>query len=92
VEKWASQNVNNSHITPPFESNSELKQIILDDMIREGKRHGLMSYEQVKIIEFVNEPFAVENGLLTPTFKMRRYAIEKEYKKLFEKIYNNAKD
>jgi long-chain acyl-CoA synthetase len=61
-------------------------------MIHEGKKHGLMSYEQVKIIEFVNEPFTVEDGLLTPTFKVRRYAIEKKYKELFQKLYKNAQD
>ena len=50
-----------------------------------------MSYEQVKAIEFIKEPFTAENGLLTPTFKLRRYAIEKKYKTLFDKIYKNAK-
>jgi long-chain acyl-CoA synthetase len=92
VKKWTSENGNNSHITIPYESSTELKQIVLDDMTREGKKSGLMSYEQVKIIEFVKEPFTVENGLLTPTFKARRYAIEKKYKELFQKIYKNAKD
>ncbi len=90
MKKWTSQNVNNSHITPPFESCTELKQIILDDMKREGRKRDLMSYEQVKVIEFINEPFTIENGLLTPTFKVRRYAIEKKYKKLFEKIYKSV--
>jgi long-chain acyl-CoA synthetase len=56
-------------------------------MIREGKRRGLMSYEQVKAIEFITEPFTIENGLLTPTFKARRFAVEKKYKDLFHKIY-----
>jgi long-chain acyl-CoA synthetase len=77
------QNGNNIH---------ELKQIVLDDMIQEGKKRGLMSYEQVKIIEFIKEPFTIENGLLTPTFKARRFAVEKKYKVLFEKIYKHAKE
>jgi long-chain acyl-CoA synthetase len=60
-------------------------------MIREGKRRGLMSYEQVKAIEFIKEPFTMENGLLTPTFKARRYAVEKKYKELFQSIYKSVK-
>ena len=60
-------------------------------MIREGKRRGLMSYEQVKAVDFIKEPFTIENGLLTPTFKARRYAVEKKYKELFENIYKSAK-
>jgi long-chain acyl-CoA synthetase len=63
---------------------------VLDDMIREGKRRGLMSYEQVKVIELIKEPFTIENGLLTPTLKARRYAIEKKYKELFESIYKSV--
>ncbi len=59
-------------------------------MIREGKRRGLMSFEQVKRIEFIKESFTIENGLLTPTFKSRRYAVEKKYKELFQKIYKSV--
>jgi hypothetical protein len=46
MKKWSSENSNNTHVI----SSNELKQIVLDDMIREGQKHGLMSYEQVKII------------------------------------------
>jgi long-chain acyl-CoA synthetase len=92
VKKWASQNGNSSHITIPFQSSTELKQIVLDDIINEGKKRGLMSYEQVKVIEFIKEPFTIENGLLTPTFKARRFAVEKKYKELFQKIYKNTKN
>jgi long-chain acyl-CoA synthetase len=88
MKKWSSENSNNTHVI----SSNELKQIVLDDMIREGQKHGLMSYEQVKIIEFIKEPFTIENGLLTPTFKARRFAVEKKYKDLFEKIYRTTKD
>ena len=69
---------------------AKLKRAVLDDMTREGKRRGLMSYEQVKAIDFIREPFTIENGLLTPTFKSRRYAVEKKYKELFGKIYKSV--
>lgn len=92
VKKWASQNGNSIDTAPSRECSIKLKQIVLGDMIREGKKQDLMSYEQVKTIEFINEPFTVEEGLLTPTLKLRRYAIEKKYKNLFQKLYKNAKD
>ncbi len=83
VKKWNEKNNNNA------QSNTEdtLKETVLNDMIREGKKRGLMSYEQVKAIEFIKEPFTVENGLLTPTFKSRRFAVEKKYKELFMNLY-----
>ena len=88
VNKWLEKDENN--VQP--NNQEKLKEIVLNDMIREGKKRGLMPYEQVKVIEFIKEPFTIENGLLTPTFKARRYAIEKKYKELFQKIYKNMKD
>ena len=91
VKKWSLQTGNHVQISIPYESSNDLKQIVLDDMTHEGKRRDLMPYEQVKIIEFIKDPFTVENGLLTPTFKARRFAIEKKYRTLFEKIYKIAR-
>ncbi|CAF0850806.1 unnamed protein product [Rotaria sp. Silwood1] len=91
VKQWAKNEGYNVETIMSSELNAKLKQIVLDDMIREGKKRGLMSYEQVKAIEFIKESFTIENGLLTPTFKSRRYAVEKKYKELFQTIYKNAK-
>ncbi len=91
VKKWAAIEGNNVQTIVSPESDAKLKQTVLDDMTREGKKRGLMSYEQVKAIEFIKEPFTIENGLLTPTFKARRYAVEKKYKELFQKVYKNIK-
>ena len=91
VKKWAaSQGVEAQ--TPSGEWNPKLKQVVLEDMSIEGKRRGLMSYEQVKGIEFIKEPFTIENGLLTPTLKARRFALEKKYKDVFQKIYETTKN
>ena len=87
VKKWAATE---GHHVQASEPDEKLKQIVLDDMTREGKKRGLMSYEQVKNIEFIKEPFTIENGLLTPTFKARRYAVEKKYKDVFVKMYKSA--
>ncbi|CAF0796736.1 unnamed protein product [Rotaria sp. Silwood1] len=91
VKQWAKNEGYNVETPMSSELNAKLKQTVLDDMIREGKRRGLMSYEQVKAIDFIKEPFTIENGLLTPTLKARRYAVEKKYKELFQKIYQNTR-
>ena len=86
IKKWGDKNNNNAQSTTP----EKLKEIVLDDMIREGRKRGLMSYEQVKAIELIKEPFTIENGLLTPTYKSRRFAVEKKYKEHFLILYKNT--
>ena len=36
----------------------------------------------------INKQFSIENGFMTPTLKLKRYKIIKEYKKDLEKLYN----
>ena len=91
VKQWAMREGYDNQTVVGSKMNNKLKQVILDDLTVEGKKRGLMSFEQVKTIEFIQEPFTIENGLLTPTFKSRRYAIEKKYKSFFQTIYKNAK-
>ncbi|CAF5165455.1 unnamed protein product, partial [Rotaria magnacalcarata] len=87
VQKWAAENDNDSIVLDTDESKRQLTEIVLKDMIEKGKERDLMSFEQVKVITIITEPFTIENGLLTPTFKARRYAVEKKYKPLFDELY-----
>lgn len=86
MKKWT-EKVENRQIA---NDEQKLREFILNDMLREGKKRGLMSYEQVKTIEIIKEPFTIENGLLTPTFKSRRFAVEKKYKDLFLDLYKRV--
>ncbi|MBW6431666.1 long-chain fatty acid--CoA ligase [Patescibacteria group bacterium] len=45
------------------------------------------TYEQIKKFVIINDPFSVENGMLTPTLKLRRQKIEEVYQKEIESIY-----
>ncbi len=88
MKKWAEKEENQAI----FNDEKKLKELILSEMIREGKKRDLMTYEQVKVIEIIKEPFTVENGLLTPTFKSRRFAVEKKYKDLLLSLYKRVED
>ncbi len=46
-------------------------------------------YEQVKSFALLAEPFTIENGLLTPTLKVRRNEIIKKYQDLIESLYKD---
>ena len=44
-------------------------------------------WEQIKKWTLVAEPLAVESGMMTPTFKLRRGAVEKRFHDQIEKMY-----
>jgi long-chain acyl-CoA synthetase len=64
-------------------SEDEIKTAIRDDLRK------LAAEMQLPIgnCAFINEPFTVENGLLTPTLKIKREAIVKQYKAQIEALF-----
>ena len=43
--------------------------------------------EKIKKYFVVKKQFTIENGLMTPTLKLKRYKIIQEYKSKLEKLY-----
>ena len=48
---------------------------------------NLSKIENVKKFFVIKEKFSIENGMLTPTLKLKRYKIVTKYKNEFEKLY-----
>ena len=48
---------------------------------------NLPKIEKIKKYFVINEQFSIENGMLTPTLKLKRYKIIQKYKNEFEKLY-----
>lgn len=57
-----------------------IKKMIMEDMRAVGKSLGLHGFEQVRDIILDSEEFTLENGLMTPTFKLKRPQTLKKYK------------
>ena len=49
---------------------------------------NLSKIENIKKFFVINEKFSIENGMLTPTLKLKRYKIINKYKNNFENLYN----
>jgi long-chain acyl-CoA synthetase len=58
---------------------------------REFKRYsrGAAAHEKVRGFRLIDDPFSVDNELLTPTMKPRRKAIEKRYADLINEMYTS---
>ncbi|MFO7675249.1 MAG: long-chain fatty acid--CoA ligase [bacterium] len=59
---------------------------LYDDEIRHILA-GFAQYEQVRAFRLIPEPFTVENGLMTPTLKLRRPRVELAYRDEIERMY-----
>jgi len=53
----------------------------------ENINKNLSRIENIKKFFITNEKFSIENGMLTPTLKLKRYKIVQKYKNEFEKLY-----
>ena len=62
-------------------TDEEIKQEI------EKTNKKLSKIENIKKFFTINEKFSIENGMLTPTLKLKRFKIIQKYKNLFEKLY-----
>ena len=61
------------------------EQKIKDEIEKTNKK--LSKIENIKKFFTINEKFSIENGMLTPTLKLKRYKIITKYKKDFENLY-----
>lgn len=91
VKSWASKNGKNFGTSPKeISGNDELKELLKDEIEILNKKLG--NWEQIKKIELTPEIWGVENGLLTPTLKLKRKVIREHYKDLYEKMYGKKED
>jgi len=75
----------------PFADRGELcrREDVISFMLAEVNRStpDLASYERIKKIALLDREFAVASGEVTPTLKVRRTIVEKEYKSLIDSLY-----
>ena len=50
--------------------------------------NNLTLVEKIKKFHLINENFSIENGLLTPTMKVKRNKVIVKYKSILENFYN----
>ena len=71
-------------IVPSKEFLSEKEKI---NKVVENINKKLTLAEKIKKIQLIDENFSIENGLLTPTMKVKRKKVTEKYKNELEKLY-----
>ena len=57
------------------------------DKIVSDINNNLTVVEKIKKFHLINENFSIENGLLTPTMKVKRNKVTLKYKNILENFY-----
>jgi long-chain acyl-CoA synthetase len=90
LEKWAREN------GVSFSSRQQLiadpKIVTLYAGIVAEVNRGLARFEKLKKILLVADEFTANDGTLTPTFKLRRKAVEERYRKEIDDLYSEAEE
>ena len=76
-------------IVPSNEFNEQKEKI--NEIINEINKN-LTQVEKIKKFHLINENFSIENGLLTPTMKVKRNKVIVKYKNILENLYKNNKN
>ena len=88
LEEWAQANEVSFSSRKELIANPRVK-AVYENIVAEVNR-GLARYETLKKILLIPEEFSANDGTLTPTFKLRRRAIEERYRKEIDDLYREA--
>ncbi len=68
---------------------TEEVQRVFDQLFRSYSRTAA-AHEKIRGFRLVNEPFSIENGMMTPTMKLKRKVIKANYGELIDSMYANV--
>jgi long-chain acyl-CoA synthetase len=88
LEEWAGEN--EIAFTSRAELIAEPKVQALYEAIVGGINGNLARFEKLKRVLLVADEFTADNGVLTPTMKLRRRVIEERYRKQIDDLYAQA--
>jgi len=88
IENWANQHGLDGLSYEALLEDSRVKKAVMEDVNKLGKAAGLKSFELIKEVKLYAEPWTVENGLLTPTFKTKRPQMVLKFQADIQNMYS----
>lgn len=87
---WAKQNLNTNDLSgPALCANPAVHKFIMQEIMTQAKNAKLRGFELVKAVHLEHEEFSMANGLITPTFKLKRNALKQRYETVLNKLYES---
>ena len=68
----------------------EVRAVVMKAMMETANASKLMGFEKVKNVYCESEMWTVENGMLTPTMKLKRDFSKNHYKEIIQQLYNEG--
>ncbi|KAK1358749.1 Long-chain-fatty-acid--CoA ligase [Heracleum sosnowskyi] len=90
LEDWAAAN----NLSGDFESlckNGKARKYMLEELNNLGRKEKLRGFEMLRAVHLEPTPFTIEQDLITPTFKLRRPQLLKQYKECIDQLYAEGK-
>ena len=87
AETWAQ--TNGRHDLDGLAQDPEFRRAIAQAVDRVNAQ--LSAIEKIRRFTLVGEPFSVENGMMTPTLKIRRHKIRENFSPILEGMYEDRK-
>ena len=90
VKKWfVAQGKEADDLTPHL-NDPDFHKAILENFLELAKVNKFSGLEKIKKIYVTNDPFTIENEILTPTMKIKRNIAKNVYKEQIDKMYEGA--
>lgn len=90
---WAnSKGIPHAKTVQDLVESAAFNKLMLNEITTTGLAAGLHKFEIPKAIHLHGDPFSVENGLLTPTFKMKRAQIKALFNEKIAEMYKIGGD
>ncbi|KAH0790807.1 AMP-binding enzyme family protein [Histomonas meleagridis] len=81
IKEWEKSGIND------FMDNNMAKKDMLDALRKQAEDSKMRGFERITAIAFDNEPFSIENGLLTPSLKPQIHSLKKKYAEKVAQLY-----
>jgi len=81
---WAKDNNKNQNLSQLISDEDFIKKI---KDVTQKVNNNLSTIEQIRKFILIDEEFSIENGMLTPSMKVRRFKVKEKFKNKLEKLY-----